>query len=144
MAAKFPDTMEIKALEAILTPPPGLGLYIALYDNDNPGDPTLDISQFFISTLEGFSPKNLIFAAPATDGNSRANSASNNVVFTLGETPAAPVNIYGCVVFYWDLLQDVRLVAWEYFGAPLPVSVNGQSIAFDLIWYCKDAEGVPG
>lgn len=143
MPAKFCDAAEIKALAAVLTPPAGWLLRIALYDNNNSGDPTLDISQFFLSTLEGFQPKDIAFAAPATDGNSRANTTAPTINFTLGETPPAPVDIYGIVIFYDDTAGSKTLVGWEYFGAPIPVSVNGQSIAIDLAWYCKDAEGVP-
>lgn len=143
MAAKFPDSMEIKALTAVLTPPPNFWLRCGLYENDNAGDPTLGMEQFFLSGLEGFTPKDIVFAPPATDGNSRAVSAADPITFTLGQTPGAPVSIYGFCIFYDDTAGTRILVAWEYFGGGVPFSVNGQKIEINAFGYCKDAEGVP-
>ncbi len=143
MAVKFCDLSEIRGLQAVLTPPAQWGLLVALYTNDNSGDPTLDCSQFFDTGVEGFNAKGLVFPAPDTDDASRASAFSDPVTFILGENIPAGLDVYGFYFFFSDGLGTKILVGWEYFPAPYAFNLAGQSLTITVKAYCKDAEGVP-
>lgn len=143
MALHFSDRSERVGLDRILKEPGDWAAKLSLYTNNNTGDPTLGIEQFFIPVEPSLAPRNIIFPLADTDGAGRAKSFADPVIFTIADPIVEPLLIYGVFAFLTNGVDTNHLILWQFFDAPFTFTALGQALTVLVKAYAKDFGGVP-